>query len=555
MVYQRDSVFTWLMAQPNSDFIDLEPEASLRIGWNLELRDVTRAAMRILVVEKTMDALGSSAAPETRRLTMLGRPRTELPDELENIIQHATNKYSERTQQISASLAGPNVFSALRVEEWDKLMQFGQLLGTVEPDADVPNLSIDELRRFPSPTTSSAIPDDVRAQFYVVCRELLQFIHFVVASADSTSFRSVTEQVTERDRLCYVPKSRFQSYFYIWTNAKRLQRRMLTDYWRKMKESALVWSGLLGAYPTLVRVVEMFNSSCLMAVKQGCIPEIWYSSYQLDLHKLHEQVRCGFEALKWQWAPPARLEVPLGRSKHLALGLTDEEFKYLPLWAGGLDDGTGGVFQEEQVPDADMGPIGPGPAYHTGYSVMSEYTDLSSSIAPSDAPAMSMIGTEDDFDACTVNLDDTETLTSGRSKIAVPTGSTVTGTRKASSYAPSSVMTPSEGGSVVSAMASDVRGLRLGSVNGAGGGAAHLPHDMASGSHDAHLTLTSRDSCEDIAMTDASAISSGSAKVDPQAVSEAAIEHKKTDGSGDMDDDDDDWSLPFDDEDDLENFR
>lgn len=555
----RDSVFTWLMAQPNSDFIDLEPEASLRIGWNLELRDVTRAAMRILVVEKTMDALGSSDAPGTRRLTMLGRPRTELPDELENIIQHATNKYSERVQQISAGLAGPNVFSVLRIKEWNNFMQIGQLLGTVEPGADVPNLSIDEIRRIPSQIMSSASPNDVRAQFYVVCRELLHFVHFAIDHADSVSFRSETEQETERNRLCYVPKSRFDSYFSIWTNAKRLQRRMLTDYWRKMKDSAMFWKEFLNSYPILVRSTEIFNLSFITAVKKGTIPEIWYSAYQLDLHKLHDNVRCSFEVLRSQWASPASLEVSLARSNHLALGLTDEEFKYLPLWAGGLDDGTGGVFQEEQVPDADMGPIGPGPAYHTGYSVMSEYADLSSSIAPSDAPARSMIGTEDGFDARTVNFDDTETFTSGRSKFAAPTGSTVTGTREVSSYAPSSIMTPSEGGSVVSAMARDVRELRLGSGGGAERDTAFPPHGIASESHDAHLTTTSGYLCEDTTMTDASITSSSKAMIGLQDISEAAIEHKKTEDSGDMDgddgDDDDDWSAPSDDDGDLDNFR
>jgi hypothetical protein len=44
--------------------------------------------------------------------------------------------------------------------------------------------------------------------------------------------------------------------------------------------------------------------------------------------------------------------------------------KYLPLWADGLDDGSGGVFQEP-VPLAEMGPSEPGPGYHTGFTVPS----------------------------------------------------------------------------------------------------------------------------------------------------------------------------------------
>ncbi|KAH8594474.1 hypothetical protein B0O99DRAFT_178743 [Bisporella sp. PMI_857] len=49
------------------------------------------------------------------------------------------------------------------------------------------------------------------------------------------------------------------------------------------------------------------------------------------------------------------------------LCLTDNEYKYLPLWAGGDDDGSGGVFGP-LAPPTDMGPNGPGPSYHTGYS-------------------------------------------------------------------------------------------------------------------------------------------------------------------------------------------
>lgn len=35
--------------------------------------------------------------------------------------------------------------------------------------------------------------------------------------------------------------------------------------------------------------------------------------------------------------------------------LTDDEWKYLPLWAGGCDDGTGGVFDEVDVPNLEAG--------------------------------------------------------------------------------------------------------------------------------------------------------------------------------------------------------
>ncbi len=67
------------------------------------------------------------------------------------------------------------------------------------------------------------------------------------------------------------------------------------------------------------------------------------------------------------------------------LCLTDDEYKFLPLWADGLDDGSGGVFQEE-IPLAAKGPIGPGPSFHTGSTANSmasefEFDDCSSAFA------------------------------------------------------------------------------------------------------------------------------------------------------------------------------
>ena len=45
--------------------------------------------------------------------------------------------------------------------------------------------------------------------------------------------------------------------------------------------------------------------------------------------------------------------------------LNEEEKKYLPLWAEGLDDESGGVFNDD-LPTADMGFTAPGPQVHTG---------------------------------------------------------------------------------------------------------------------------------------------------------------------------------------------
>jgi hypothetical protein len=73
------------------------------------------------------------------------------------------------------------------------------------------------------------------------------------------------------------------------------------------------------------------------------------------------------------------IEPPLNMTRHMLLTLDNNELKFLPLWAGGCNDDTGGVFEAE-LPPASWGPNGPGPAYHTGNTIPST-SSVSGSLA------------------------------------------------------------------------------------------------------------------------------------------------------------------------------
>jgi hypothetical protein len=64
--------------------------------------------------------------------------------------------------------------------------------------------------------------------------------------------------------------------------------------------------------------------------------------------------------------------------------------KFLPLWAGGCNDGTGGVF-ERYVPPTEVGPNGPGPSYHTGLTLPSAPSSSTGTIAE-DLRGMQIMG-------------------------------------------------------------------------------------------------------------------------------------------------------------------
>lgn len=100
----------------------------------------------------------------------------------------------------------------------------------------------------------------------------------------------------------------------------------------------------------------------------------------------------------------------------LCLGL--EEYKYLPLWAGGDDDDTGGVF-DDTIPFPLAGPNGPGPSFHTGFSsasaassefdTMSDRTAFNTSVAVEDGFSdhidRRLIVADDDFHSETFSED------------------------------------------------------------------------------------------------------------------------------------------------------
>jgi len=100
------------------------------------------------------------------------------------------------------------------------------------------------------------------------------------------------------------------------------------------------------------------------------------------------------------------------------LCLGSEEFKYLPLWAGGDDDDSGGVF-DDTIPVAVAGPNGPGPSYHTGFSsasaassefdAMSDRTAFNTSIAVEDGFSdhidRRLVVADDDFHSETFSED------------------------------------------------------------------------------------------------------------------------------------------------------
>ncbi|KAI0555519.1 hypothetical protein F4679DRAFT_524212 [Xylaria curta] len=348
----KDSVLTWFMSDPNQEFIRVNPEDALWMGWMAELRPVTRAAFRVLVVERAIDILDDKRAVNNnkRQPSILGRTRESVADEQETCIQHAAQKLAQRASNLYAQLMSDDVNTFLGIKRW--------------------------------PTSSPALCDAIRT--YI--RELVSN-----AMSDDKGRNRETENLDsimeefDRNRARYVQTAGLVPTKEIYLGLSPQQCLLTCAFWRRFGESASV-PETLNYYARY----DMLETPQICQAHDGTELEAQPSWTTSDRDAFHNEFLAAILELSAQWTS-GELEVNIPRNGVLVLNLSDEEFKFLPLWAGGLDDGTGGVYQPD-IPDAERGfPIAPGPAFCTGETITD---DRSSTVTGGDLAATTPTGTD-----------------------------------------------------------------------------------------------------------------------------------------------------------------
>ncbi|KAI0843196.1 hypothetical protein F5Y06DRAFT_257138 [Hypoxylon sp. FL0890] len=419
----RDSVCTWLITEPNTEFIDINTEAALKIAWTLQLANVTRAAFRILVVEKALDTLAPENQAKKSGRTIFGRPRdANLPDDLYTAVQYAALKLADRVQQTLARLRSDQFYNHFETEEYQKLIRVGDLaiaaLASSPPPSTKKSASEAEIVRYTR-------LNELFNLFASLKKNLAEFKDWMVREALNAVPNNDQQRDLDRDRRCYVSRTDLYPIGLIQSEFSAAQRLLTPCFWEELATSPLAYhkrgcpDGSI--QPLVNKLNDMINETIqyLQPAGENKIPP---RTLHFDQNEFRHQLSTTLSSLWLSWARPD-LEVPLTRTEHMVLALSDDEFEYLPLWAGGLDDGTGGVF-DTVVPDADLGPIGPGPAYHTGDTVA---TDTSSICQSEKTPSQAS----------------TATLTAGRSVAAVPSNTESSTTHDGVSVARSHTMSSS----------------------------------------------------------------------------------------------------------------
>ncbi|CCT64114.1 uncharacterized protein FFB20_03917 [Fusarium fujikuroi] len=390
-----DRVTQWIMHGQNTAFIEVLPEEALQIGSLLKIPPVMDSAFRILVNELALKLADTSPTNNIAhsQTTIFGRQLGQLPDELSNIVQHGAQALVDRVSEINTTYRNPNLFASWDIDEWAKLQVIEQLLE--QENTPLGQIALEKLRLLMSALTH-------------------EFTHAWEEAIDSAPVDShSTYNGIDRDRLTYVEPKDFDNMTFIMMLFNPIQMllcavpyndlgveldnqrwnsgRCKLDGYKHKSYVVLVQEATAALDDFLVCTPMLSNNllwSRILALEDREFPRMGMRSPGrpiVSLNTLEAAVKERLRPLTLSWRRE-NFWPPLNLTRHLLLTLTENELKYLPLWCGGNDDGSGGVFGDA-IPSADLlvAPNGPGPGFHTGYTISTPSSVCGSIIEDMDA--------------------------------------------------------------------------------------------------------------------------------------------------------------------------
>ncbi|KAI1852032.1 hypothetical protein JX266_002885 [Neoarthrinium moseri] len=367
------SVRAWLEDGRNSSFVDINPEIAMKMAWDLQLSDVVRTAMRIIVVERALEG-----GTKVGRTTLFGRPRGDLPDDINNVIEHATDNLRTRVKEAANALCHTGAYDWLKVPAWQILKQIGDSLPTIFS--------------FPALQQTAYQLQSLRRHYKKIVACLLEYINKAVLGSLKAVPHPERVKIIDNNRLAFLQRGYASlagaTITDIIGSMSNEQRLLTRAFWARLKEETGDFKSFRNyctePYFSLRQDgadLDQFIDEVNSALANGLLPHLnaqFPTGISINAAKFHNQLAKSVQKSFDAWAPwDNQLEFRIMRTEHLALGLSEDEMKFLPLWAGGLDDGSGGVFDETTIPDTDMGAIGPGPSYVTGKTVAPSTTAAS----------------------------------------------------------------------------------------------------------------------------------------------------------------------------------
>lgn len=450
-----DYIVRWLRASPNSYFLEVNPEISLKIADGLQCHDLCRDVFAILVGEEALDTTRRySYRPFGTQASVHGRKREDLLESYQTRIEYASKSFIEHVAAKFSSLVDDDmtwiesipeysklVFdSPLPVESTNQLFDVRSVLKsyvrgaickllstnfTKMPDADQALFANDHL--FPNTPWASVWKT-------LLPRERLLTRSFWDALRLSYIFPGPTNLDIEHGWDKFSPTAETTDFEVMSPNNEIVKIVHMQDV-RDMVATLNYWLFNVLLDPTadeksksgsdhgeIMRtrstdgLVPRASSDCMSspprdyvfedglgnALTENCLPiqeeprsvadsaqlnqRNWNYDSQarlpsqsraneadekpfFDLQKFFAQAMNYLRSFATQMLEPPdysmRVQSLELRLTNTLVSLTDAEWKYLPLWAGGNDDGTGGVFNDD-IPLSSEGFSIAGPNVHTG---------------------------------------------------------------------------------------------------------------------------------------------------------------------------------------------
>lgn len=390
-----DRILAWFYEATNARFIELHPEVTYRVARGIKCSSLCQVAFSILVSEDAMLLLAKTGKPTDLARptkTFHGRVRDTLDDTVLQRIEYASKGFMDYVVDRFIYLAGAEMPWLAELEECHKVLDY---------------------------TVKSTIHDMITSKFISTLKDFVRgYIYSSICRDPGTWLWKRYPPAADDDD--YPPgsfKSRYEGMRYI-------ERLMSKDFWARVQDADFhaAWPSLcpeiphssiadLGDLPAFqdqgeARIMFVAHSELeekakhvndLAALSSDPTDGTSEEGPYLDLDELLSQIQCYVRDYTCKMRqPPQSREMPLELTNTMTC-LTDNEYKFLPLWAGGNDDGSGGVFTDHSIPIPETGAFSaPSLAIDPGSPTLSDssYTIMTKSECESTVEGASHRATE-----------------------------------------------------------------------------------------------------------------------------------------------------------------
>lgn len=395
----RDEVAAWFNADRNYLFVELCPEETLRIGLTLKIPLISEPAFRILANERALEVAGGRPRSQNLR-TIFGRRCSEFTDDTESIsriIDHAGTAMADRYKTAVDMLFSEDLLDRLNIPEWERLRSLDKIIPEA-PSTGFPSLvrtHYDKLMSKIRGVVHQGIGQTYShegADLWAVMKNNSDY-DLLGASWQSKNNDCLTTEKMDAMRAFTVPRREVdgnQSFICVWERLNQYQRALCPLFWQCIRD--IKRAELTRQFSNGGDVASDFWFSHAMAQRKGTLPDSSDFGLSLDMTKYFEDLFQHVEDGLRAWATPLvnrdSNDFNHTVTPHLLLTLDDNEINFLRL-AG--DE----TRFEANVPEATMGPTGPGPAFHTGQSVLSvSDLDFESLAVVSNDGASTVVGSD-----------------------------------------------------------------------------------------------------------------------------------------------------------------